>query len=99
MARVISKRKFIDFWERYPEAQSSMEVFYKTAENCNAANFAELKKTFKSADVVDPYIVFNVGGNKYRVVAVIHYNMQKMFVREVFTHREYDAWNKKNRGK
>jgi mRNA interferase HigB len=41
-----------------------------------------------------PYTVFDVGGNSFRVIAVIHYNRQKLYIREVFTHAEYDRWSK-----
>ena len=63
-------------------------------------NLVELKQTFGSVDMVpvkgrDLY-VFDIGGNKYRLVAAIHFNTQKLFVRHVLTHPEYDAggWKK-----
>lgn len=66
--------------------------------HCRAANFVELRQTFGSADYVpDKYTVFDVGGNKYRIICVIHYNTQRMFVREVLTHKEYDRWSDRNR--
>ncbi|RJF99482.1 type II toxin-antitoxin system HigB family toxin [Noviherbaspirillum saxi] len=45
------------------------------------------------------HTVFDVSGNNFRVIAVIHYNRQKLYIREVFTHAEYDRWNKANRSK
>ena len=58
------------------------------------ASFAELRATFGSADKVGPLYVFNVGGNKLRVVAAVHFNVGKVFVRHVLSHAEYDrgAW-------
>ena len=53
-------------------------------------DFNELKATFASADYVNGLTVFNVGGNKYRLIAAIHYNRRKVFVRAVLTHPEYD---------
>jgi mRNA interferase HigB len=57
-------------------------------------NFDELRATFPSADAVDDLIVFNLGGNKYRLIASIHFNHSKVYIRHVLTHREYDrgAW-------
>ena len=54
----------------------------------------ELRATFPSADTVGDLIVFNIGGNKYRLIASIHFNRGKVYVRHVLTHREYDrgAW-------
>ncbi|MBX7256508.1 MAG: type II toxin-antitoxin system HigB family toxin [Candidatus Hydrogenedentes bacterium] len=49
---------------------------------------------FPSADIVDHWIVFNIGGNKYRLIASIHFNRYRVYVRHVLTHKEYDrgAW-------
>ena len=51
-----------------------------------------------SADYVDPFMVFNIGGNKYRLIAVIHYNRRKVYIRQVLTHAEYDRdkWKRRN---
>ena len=57
-------------------------------------HFAELKATFNSADQVAPYVVFDVGGNNYRVIAKIEYRFGKVYIAHVFTHAEYDEWNK-----
>jgi len=51
-----------------------------------------LKKAFNAIDKVDDFHVFDIGGNKYRVIAAIRFNRQMLFVRHVFTHKEYDRW-------
>jgi mRNA interferase HigB len=53
-------------------------------------NFSELRKTFSSADQVGNCTVFNIGGNKFRLIATIHYNRQIIYIRQVLTHAEYD---------
>lgn len=53
-------------------------------------NLAELRSAFNSADNVGDLIVFNIGGNKYRLVASIHFNQGKVYVRHILTHAEYD---------
>jgi len=50
-----------------------------------------LRRTFPSADRVGKYTVFDIGGNKVRLIAAIHYNRRKIYVRAVLTHSEYDA--------
>lgn len=98
--RVIAKSSLAAFWAHQPEAEEAMQAWFKTASNCKAKDFGELKQTFGSADYVPTkYTIFDVGGNKYRVVCVIHYNTQRMYIRDVFTHKEYDLWTKRNRGK
>ncbi|SFU34713.1 mRNA interferase HigB [Nitrosomonas eutropha] len=54
------------------------------------ADFNDLRGTFASADYVDGLTVFNIGGNKYRLIASIHYNRHKVYIRAVLTHEEYD---------
>ncbi len=58
-------------------------------------NLAELKRTFASVDMVAlnrrDFYVFNIGGNKFRLVAAIHFNTQRLFVRHILTHAEYNT--------
>ncbi|MBY0572889.1 MAG: type II toxin-antitoxin system HigB family toxin [Undibacterium sp.] len=71
--------------------------WHKLLENHAPMNFHEVKQICNSADYSAPYTIFDVGGNNFRVIAVIHYNRQKLYIREVFTHAEYDRWNKATR--
>lgn len=100
--RVISKRALETFCIKHPNAREPLQAWHKVALHCKAKDFNELKLTFGSADYVpSKYTVFNVGGNKFRVVCVILYNAstQQMFIKHVFTHKEYDLWTQENRGK
>ena len=54
-------------------------------------NFAKLREIFPHADKVGKFTVFNIGGNKARLIAAMHYNRNKVFIRHVLTHKEYDA--------
>ena len=56
----------------------------------NYDSFNELRLMFPSADQVGKCTVFNIGGNKVRLIAVIHYNRHKIYIRHVLTHTEYD---------
>lgn len=60
-------------------------------------DFDDLKTTFASADHVDGRAAFNIGGNKYRLIAAIHHNGHKVFIRAVLTHAEYDRGEWKRR--
>jgi len=53
-------------------------------------SFNELREVFPSADMVDNWVVFNIGGNKYRLITSIHFNRGKVYIRHVLTHAEYD---------
>ena len=59
-------------------------------------SFAELRQVFPSADKLDHWIIFNIGGNKYRLITSIHFNRGKVYVRHVLSHAEYDRGDWKN---
>jgi mRNA interferase HigB len=87
---IISKKKLRDFWQQRPRAKSALEAWYHVVKRAQWVNFADVRAVFSSADLVGRFVVFNVGGNKYRLVAAVHFNRGKVFVRHVLTHAEYD---------
>ncbi len=88
--RVISRKALRDFWTACPQAESPLKAWFKIAESASWGTFAEMRRTFPSADQVGRCTVFNIGGNKYRLVAVIHFNRGKVYIRHVLTHAEYN---------
>jgi len=90
--RVISDIPLRQFCERHPEARESIQAWRAIVLKTTFPDFASFKKAFNAIDKVGNYYVFDIGGNKYRLIAAIHFDTQKLFVREVFTHREYDKW-------
>ena len=93
---VISKKALREFWKKYPGSKGSLTRWFKIMDKQDFGNFAELHATFPSADQVDDLTVFNIGGNKYRLIASIHFNRGKVYIRHVLTHAEYDKgrWKK-----
>ena len=94
--RVISKKPFRDFWTIHPESKSVLEEWFRKVSQSTASSFPALRQMSGSVDYVDGFTIFNVGGNRYRIVAVIHYDKQRLYVRRVMTHAEYDRndWRK-----
>ena len=94
--RVIAKSILVKFCQRLPKgpraiAEAAMTDWYTTVSNAAWSNFADVKATFNSADYVSGgKIVFDVGGNKYCVVALIGFRTQRVFILFVGTHAEYD---------
>ena len=84
------------FWQKYPDSEVSLSRWFKLAQRNDFKNFNELRTVFPSADKVGNLIVFNIGGNNYRLIASIHFNRSKVYIRYVLTHSEYDkgAWKK-----
>jgi mRNA interferase HigB len=86
---VISFRRLKEFWTKHPQAEKPLRAWHQVAERAQWRNLNELRATFPHADVVGKCIVFNVGGNKFRLVVVAHFNRGKLYVRKVMTHAEY----------
>ncbi len=93
---VISKKALREFWEKYPDSQTALARWFKLMDKQDFENFAQLRTIFPSADQVGDLTVFNIGGNKYRLIASIHFNRGKVYIRHVLTHPEYDRgeWKK-----
>ncbi len=91
--RIISKSA----WREAVIADSRLEgpisEWYKIAKNAAWRSLVEVRKVYPHADFVDPYTVFNIKGNNYRLVVKIEYRWQIIFVKQILTHAEY------NRGK
>lgn len=87
---VITRKRLNDFASQYPESHSALARWYKTVKSKNFSSFADLRRDFPNADQVGKLTVFNIGGNKFRLIAAIHYNRQKLYVRAILTHKEYD---------
>jgi mRNA interferase HigB len=96
---VISKKALVAFWSKHPTARAPLEAWYRIIDTAGFETFVEVKQSFNAADYVPPYTVFDVGGNNFRLITVIHYNRQKLYIRDVFTHTEYDHWSKQQRKK
>jgi len=90
---VITRNRLNEFAEKYPESKSALHHWYVSVKDRNFSNFAELRAVFPSADQVGKLTVFNIGGNRVRLIAAIHYNRRKVYIRAVLTHAEYDEGN------
>jgi len=90
--RVISNKALSDFSAIHLAAEEPMQAWRKAIQSRSFVSFADIKTAFNAADKVGDYHVFDIGGNKYRIVAAIHFDHQKLYIRHVFTHKEYDKW-------
>ncbi len=92
--RVISLRPLQGFWEQHPDAEEPLRQWYKTATHAEWSNLQDARADYPHADGVrtrgGTLTVFNIGGNKYRLIARIRYDYRLVNVRDVLTHEEYD---------
>lgn len=94
--RVISRKRLNDFGKKHPDCRSALDNWYRIMKHSEYKSFSDLRETFPSADKVGSLTVFNIGGNKARLIAAVHYNTGFLYVRYVLTHAEYDkgGWRK-----
>lgn len=91
MMRIISNKKLREFYEKYPDAENSTRTWKKLVENENWHNFAEINDNFIfKPDKVKNFVIFNIRGNKYRLIVKINYQKKKVYIRHFLTHAEYD---------
>lgn len=87
---VISRKKLREIWSFDPELENPLRAWIKVAESAEWHRFSDVRASLKNADQVDKFTVFNILGNRYRLICVIHYNRGKVFVRHLLSHAEYD---------
>jgi mRNA interferase HigB len=92
---VISLKPLREFWERHPDAERPLRQWYKTVAQAEWGSLQDAQRDYPHADGVrirgdEALTVFNIGGNKYRLVVRIRYDHQLVNVRAVLTHKEYD---------
>ena len=90
---IITRKRLNEFAKKYPEAKTALIKWYQLMKQGNFNSIAELRQVFPSADKVGKLTVFNIGGHKIRLIAAIHYNRKKIYIRAVLTHAEYDKGN------
>jgi mRNA interferase HigB len=90
---VISLKKLRAFYQQHAESRAGLLAWHRLMSDSRFSSFEEVRAIFPQVDYVKPFHVFNIG-RSCRVVAAIHYNRGKVFVRHVLTHADYDrgAW-------
>jgi mRNA interferase HigB len=95
--RVIAKKRLRDFWLSHPDCEQQLKSWYREAEKSDWATPKAIKKMYPSASIVEnSRVVFNIKGNKYRLIVRINYNYGMVWIRFVGTHAQYDRIDAKN---
>lgn len=89
--------KLTAFLTAYPRSRKPLEAWKTLIEKNAFRSIVELKSSFGSADYSAPDTIFDIGGNKFRIIAVVNYQAQVVIVKEVFTHARYEAWSKRRK--
>jgi len=91
---IISRKTIRLFSEQYSDSENALTRWFKIMQQHDFLSFEALRATFPNADKVGDFVVFNIGGNKHRLITVIHFNRRKAYIRHVLTHQDYarGAW-------
>ena len=87
---VISRKRLKEAAERHPDVESALDAWFRIAKKALWQNLADVRRTFVTADAVEKWTVFNIRGNQYRLITEINYRFQRVYIRHVVTHAEYD---------
>lgn len=91
--RILSTKRLKNFWENpnYSDSKDDLEVWVSIVKKANWQNTNEVVSEFPSADNVgNKRIIFNIKGNKYRLIVLFRYDLQRVYIRFIGTHKEYD---------
>ena len=89
--RIISRKTLREFWQKHADCEQQLKVWFKEVQKATWKNFNELKIEFPSASILDNNrVVFNIKGNKYRLIVKINFEYQLLWIRFVGTHSDYD---------
>ncbi|ENC6657580.1 type II toxin-antitoxin system HigB family toxin [Aeromonas hydrophila] len=89
--RILSKKKLSDFWTAHADAEQPLSALHEELKRSTFATPQDIRNLYSSASFVgDNRVVFNVGGNKYRLVVFIRYDLQICYIKFIGTHAEYD---------
>lgn len=88
--RIITERKLREFWQKHKSAESPLRGWIKVVKSADWNDFTEVRRTFNHADIYKRCVIFDVGGNKYRIITMIEYQKHLVFIRSCLTHADYD---------
>jgi mRNA interferase HigB len=87
---IISRKKLREAATRHRDLEAPLDVWFRISKKASWRTLADVRQTFATADLVNRWTVFNVKGNRYRLIAEINYRSQRVYIRHVLTHAEYD---------
>ena len=87
---MVSRKALRIFWEQNPETKNALDRWFKIMSRTDFDSLVDVRTVFPSADSVGELTVFNVGGNRCRLITSIHFNRRKVYIRRVLTHEEYN---------
>jgi len=89
--RIIARRTLREFWERHADAEQPLRAWFHDARGARWRAPADIKRVYANASIVGKNrVVFNIKGNRYRLVVAINYSYQICYIRFIGSHAAYD---------
>lgn len=90
--RIIARRTLREFWVKHPDSEQPLKVWFREVKQANWKQSTDVKALYRHARVVgNDRVVFNIKGNKYRLIAAVDYRFGIVYIRFIGTHKDYDA--------
>ena len=97
--RIVTKRRILDYAKQHPNAAANLSAWFTVASAAKWQSIADVRKVFPHADLATvgsskTVTIFNIAGNRHRLIAAIHYNTRSAFILKILTHADYskDRW-------
>ncbi len=87
---IIARKRLVEFWQNHPEAEVLLGAWFAEARRAQWQKFADVKSSFKSVERVGERLIFNIGGNKFRLIALVDFQRRSVLIRFIGSHKQYD---------
>ncbi|MGM0703976.1 MAG: type II toxin-antitoxin system HigB family toxin [Pseudomonadota bacterium] len=87
---IITQKRIWETKEKWPQTATALDAWSRLMKTSEPKDFAAMKNIFPSTDKVGRHHVFDIGGNKTRLIAVVHYRAKRVYIRDILDHSEYD---------
>nr|WP_295714042.1 type II toxin-antitoxin system HigB family toxin [uncultured Halomonas sp.] len=87
---VITQKRIWEAKDKWPQSATALDAWFRIMKGSEPQSFAEMKEIFPATDKVGSLHVFDIGGNKIRLIATVHYRAKRVFIRHILDHPEYD---------
>ena len=94
--RIISCKILREFCQKHADSCDALYNWYRIASKADWRNLNDAQKTYKTAEAVGNFTVFNIKGNRYRLIVDIIYDYQRIYIKYILTHADYDKRTWKN---
>lgn len=88
--RIISRRRLREFWRENPSAEKPLLSWFEIVKKADWNSFSDVREDFRHADIYRDCVIFDIGGNKFRLIAKVRYRKKRVYVRFVLTHFDYN---------